>query len=369
VIDRIVVGIDGSGASAAAVRWAAEAATALHVPVLAVHAANLVERYQARPTSEVGFEEELRQRAEREWCGPLQDLDVTYEVVVRAAPAVDVLLDLATGDALVVVGRRGAGLSNAELLGSTSRQLVSEAEGAVVVVGDRSGDTGEGAREMTSDQIALAFLAVWVVHAIVLGLVMHRRGYNGFGWAVVAGALGPLATMLAVIRAVPESADLRVRAGAPGPGAVDLLAGIDGSPASIAGAREAIELLGRRLGRLSLAIVEPQDGTSEHDGTGRAHLDAAVAALTPTLQALGVSPDAVVLHGRPAVALVDHAGQHGYDVVAIGARGRGLSRAVLGSVANALMATSTIPVLVGALGASRQGAGRVTSDSGPTLVY
>ena len=200
---------------------------------------------------------------------------------------------------------------------------------------------------MTSDQIALLFLAAWVVHAVVLGIVMDRRGYNGFGWGVVAGALGPLATLLAVVRTVPEAADLHTRTGTPGPGTVDLLAGIDGSPASIDAARDAIELLDRRLGRLGLATVEPRDGTAEHDATGKAHLDVAVAALAPTLESLGLSPDTVVLHGRPAVALGEHATQHGYDLLSIGSRGRGLSRAVLGSVATALVATSTIPVLVG----------------------
>ena len=143
MIDRLVVGIDGSDASAAAVTWAAEAAKALGVPVLAVHAANLFERYEANPASEAGFEQELQHRAEREWCGPLRDRGVSYEVIVRAAPAVDLLLELATGDALLVVGRRGAGLSNAEVLGSTSRQLVSQAGGAVVVVGDQSREASE----------------------------------------------------------------------------------------------------------------------------------------------------------------------------------------------------------------------------------
>ena len=200
---------------------------------------------------------------------------------------------------------------------------------------------------MTSDQIALLFLAAWVVHAVVLGIVMHRRGYNGFGWGVVAGALGPLATLLAVVRTVPETADVHTRSGTPGPGTVDLLAGIDGSTASIDAARDAIELLDRRIGRVGLATVEPRDGTAEHEATGKAHLDVAVAALAPTLQALGLSPDTVVLHGRPAVALGEHAKQQGYDVLSIGTRGRGLSRAVLGSVATALASTSTIPVLVG----------------------
>jgi nucleotide-binding universal stress UspA family protein len=203
---------------------------------------------------------------------------------------------------------------------------------------------------MTPDQVAFLLLGAWIVHAVVLGVVMQRRGYNGFGWGVLAGALGPLADLLALIRHVPTSVDVQTRAGSPGPGAVDLLVGIDGSSASIDAARDAIEMLGPRLGRLALAAVEPLDGTPEFDAEGKARLDVAVAALGPALQELSVSPNTIVLHGRPASALADHATANDFDLLAIGSRGRGLSRAVLGSVATALVSSSPIPVIVGTPG-------------------
>jgi nucleotide-binding universal stress UspA family protein len=220
---------------------------------------------------------------------------------------------------------------------------------------------------MTSDQITLLFLVLWLVHAAVLGVVMDRRGFNGFGWAVVAGAIGPLATLLALVRTVPVAAAVQTRVGAPGAGIVDLLVGIDGSATSIDAAREAIELLDRRLGRLCLAAVEPLDGTPEHDAEGKGRLDVAVAALAPALRTVGVAPQTVVLHGRPATALAGHAREHGYDVIAVGRRGHGLSRAVLGSVATALVSRSAIPVIVG--GSEEPAPAPLATDAAVTLRY
>jgi nucleotide-binding universal stress UspA family protein len=146
VISTIVVGVDGSPAAEAAVRWAAELAHVSGARVIAVHAANLVERFRAQAPSEDEFEADLRRTVEAEWCGPLRQLGVLHEVVVQAGPAVETLLELAGGDpgALLVVGRRGTGLDNADLLGSTSRRLASEAPGAVVVVGAGEGTIGPG---------------------------------------------------------------------------------------------------------------------------------------------------------------------------------------------------------------------------------
>ena len=143
MIRTIVVGIDGSPASDAAVRWAADLAHVSGAKVVAVHAANLVERYQARADSEESFEAQLRNTVEVEWCGPLRQRGVLHQVVVQPGPVVETLLAAATDPgSVIVVGRRGTGLRSAELLGSTSRRIVSEAPGPVVVVGRPDGSEG-----------------------------------------------------------------------------------------------------------------------------------------------------------------------------------------------------------------------------------
>ena len=141
VITTIVVGVDGSPAGVAAVRFAAELAAATGVGVVAVHAASLVERFRSGAASEETFEADLRATVEHDWCGPLLERGVLRDVVVRPEPPVELLLEVASEPgALLVVGRRGTGLRDADLLGSTSRRLVSEAAGPVVVVGRERDD-------------------------------------------------------------------------------------------------------------------------------------------------------------------------------------------------------------------------------------
>lgn len=135
MIRRLVVGVDGSSGAAAAVRWTADLAKALGSPVTAVHAADLVERYQSHAPSEDVFEERLHDQVERDWCSPLREINVPFDVVVIPAPPVDALIRAASEDGdVIVVGRRGAGLTGASPLGSTSQQLVADAKMPVVVI-------------------------------------------------------------------------------------------------------------------------------------------------------------------------------------------------------------------------------------------
>ena len=143
MIRRILVGADGSAAGAAAIRWAAELATSVGAAVTVVHAAGLRERAAAPAgADEASFEAGLHERVDQEWCAPLRDGGVDHDVVVRPGPPVAMLLEVAAeaGDAdLLVVGRRGAGNPDAPHLGSTSQQLVAEADLPVVVVAGRPG--------------------------------------------------------------------------------------------------------------------------------------------------------------------------------------------------------------------------------------
>jgi nucleotide-binding universal stress UspA family protein len=53
-----------------------------------------------------------------------------------------------------------------------------------------------------------------------------------------------------------------------------------------------------------------------------------------------------VIFGRPAAAIVEHAGQHGVDLVVMGTHGReGVTHLLLGSVAERVVRTAPCPVL------------------------
>jgi len=117
-----------------------------------------------------------------------------------------------------------------------------------------------------SATVALAALAlVLMCTGLVLAGVMGRRGHDPFGWWLLGTVLGPLALPLALsAERKRRSAVVRVlRQGTPGGGPVDVLVGIDGSPEAAAALMAALDLLGPRLGRLTLAAVTRPDGSVE----------------------------------------------------------------------------------------------------------
>ena len=57
-------------------------------------------------------------------------------------------------------------------------------------------------------------------------------------------------------------------------------------------------------------------------------------------------PDTVVLAGEPAHALLEYVLDHDIDLLAVGTHGRGLGKAVLGSVSGRLVQQRDVPVLV-----------------------
>ncbi len=147
--ERILVGLDGSEGSAAALRWAIREARALDGEVLAVHAFELP--YPAIPppaggvpvglvTEELAMEQSLRAAAEQafeaEWCAPLAQAGVRHRrLFVEGRPG-DVLLEVAEQEraTLIATGRRGRGSGFAPFAGSVTQHLVHRAHVPVVIV-------------------------------------------------------------------------------------------------------------------------------------------------------------------------------------------------------------------------------------------
>lgn len=201
---------------------------------------------------------------------------------------------------------------------------------------------------LVSDSLSLvvAIAAAWAATGLALSIVMGRRGHNGFGWLVLGTLLGPSAVVLAVdarrhdeqLRPSPLPDRVPARAGT---GPVDVLVGFDGSPESVAAVDAVVRLLGARLGRLTVATVVPYgDIVAE-----REHL-ASKGLRQVTWHTGRVAPELEVLHGRPAAALRQHAVEGGYELIAVGSRGAGITKAVIGSAASELARDGKVPVLV-----------------------
>ena len=143
VFKRILVGVDGSSAAAAAARWAA-GAVGEGGEVVAVHATATPLIGQAAASAATGLgmfphlkgrKDEARQALES-WCSPLRDSGVAYRTVLSDADPVRALIDTARREDadLIVVGHNGDSRFLHRLVQGLSDHLIDHAKRPVVVV-------------------------------------------------------------------------------------------------------------------------------------------------------------------------------------------------------------------------------------------
>jgi nucleotide-binding universal stress UspA family protein len=204
----------------------------------------------------------------------------------------------------------------------------------------------------------LLLMATFACIGFVLAVVMGRLGRSPFAWGLLGLVFGPIALLLALVAARDEPSPARlVASGVPGAGPVDVLVGIDGSPESAAATTAALDLLGARMGRLTLvAVAEIDDSVAgrQEQARLRDELERQAEAVRAWLQerdALAqakqkVAPELQLMSGPPARTLDTIAAEDGYGLLVVGARGAGMSSVLLGSVATRLAARASVPVLV-----------------------
>jgi nucleotide-binding universal stress UspA family protein len=134
----IVVGVDGSATSAAAVEYAFELAAGLGLPLIAVHTWNAFSLGGgvALPglvdlTTLENEESALLSESLAGWSQKYPE--VAVEHVLRQGSAAHLLVDLSRQSQLVVVGSRGRGSAAQALLGSTSSNLAHHAHCPVMI--------------------------------------------------------------------------------------------------------------------------------------------------------------------------------------------------------------------------------------------
>jgi nucleotide-binding universal stress UspA family protein len=192
----------------------------------------------------------------------------------------------------------------------------------------------------------LVGLTAWCAIGIVVSIWMRRRGHALFMWAYLGAVLGPLVVPLALDAIARERSESVTDVGVlpPEPGKVNVLVGIDGSEESFAAARSVVALLDQRSGRLTLAAVIDFDSA---DGPSEARR-AAVRHLSDVATDISLDrAEQAILVGVPADALEHASRDGGFDLLVVGRRGRGASRALLGSVAVRLASSADVSVLIG----------------------
>jgi nucleotide-binding universal stress UspA family protein len=139
-LERILVGVDGSPNSMAAVEWATGAAAITGAEVVTVHAFGLLEHLLGpeTPTAE-SLRDVIRDRFETEWCAPFNRAGIRCRQQLRDGSPVGVLLAAAEDEDadLIVLGSRGLGGYPELLLGSTSTQVAQNSTRPVTIVPSR----------------------------------------------------------------------------------------------------------------------------------------------------------------------------------------------------------------------------------------
>lgn len=136
----VLVGVDGSPGSTAAVGEAFELAAALDVEVVALHAWNDPDLLQWTPVPDAWEtlaqqEEELLSERMAGWSEKYPDVTVTK--VVQKNPPAQALLEYAESTQLVLTGSRGHNRLTGLLVGSTSQNLLHHAPNPVVICRER----------------------------------------------------------------------------------------------------------------------------------------------------------------------------------------------------------------------------------------
>jgi nucleotide-binding universal stress UspA family protein len=196
---------------------------------------------------------------------------------------------------------------------------------------------------MTDAALAWAAVAVWLLSGVVGYYYLYRHGHPSLVWLLGGLILGPF-SLLVFIDRVERSSHVLVERPAVDSSGMKVVVGLDGSADSEHALQVAQRVMGDR--ECCLVLCEVVDYDTETDPSG-----AGVAAATDRLDTVAKSlpgrhVTVEVVAGRPAQALAEVADRLDADMVVVGTRGRGVSRRLLGSVAEGLLDVSPRPVMV-----------------------
>ena len=283
---RIVVGIDGSEQSAAALEWAVARAR------LAGEALELVQTYSVLPSLSFYSYQGAMGQEPVDWLVETSRhlLDAAAQRVRELAPEVactlisrmghpaPVLVAASEGARAVVVGRRGLGSAASAVLGSVSNRLAVEAHCPVVVVGEDPPTSGP----------------------VVVGVDGSEFGSRALRFAVAEAALRHTSVRAVAAYEAPHRA-------------------LQADPELVA--------------RMRAGVAEEAAET-----IARSQDDARVAGVD-------VQVEAVAVEGPAAQAILEHAADA--QLIVVGSHGKGLVRRILlGSVSRQVLNDADRPVAV-----------------------
>ena len=194
----------------------------------------------------------------------------------------------------------------------------------------------------------IVLIAVWIVSGVVGASVFYARsGRRSWFWLGTCLVLGPFGLPIAWEVSEQRPTEVLERRSGHDRGGLRLLAAVDGSTEASDALSGALDLLGSRVGSLVLVHVIDYDTRALEGDEPVGRANAMLDSVASTLPVSAPTPSLQIAVGNPPDALVDLAERERVDLVVLGQRGTGLSRALVGSVADGVSGRSPVPVLLG----------------------
>lgn len=195
------------------------------------------------------------------------------------------------------------------------------------------------------------WLAIVVVSMVVVSFLAVRWGHDPFGWALLSAVLGPIAIVALTgtrrsDRAHPATFEGR---GGTRPRGTSrfVVAAVDGSASSDRVARYIADSHPQAT-NVALLVVLPLEmrtrGSEQQNREHEATIERMSASAERILRDAGVEARVAVGYGSAAEEIVRFAEAENASVIVIGRRGAGLTKALLGSVSDAVVKHAKQPV-------------------------
>lgn len=163
--------------------------------------------------------------------------------------------------------------------------------------------------------VGIVFFALWVTTGLVTAVILSRHGHDLRSNGAVGLVFGPLYIPFAM-RLRREERGVKpvlVAEGRSSPGPVDVLISLQGSPAGAASALPVLQLLGHRVGRVTLVRVVDFESIQDDDERAAAEAELSCASLFLVEH----DPSLLLLPGHPLDAPREYAATAGFDAVIV----------------------------------------------------
>ena len=163
--------------------------------------------------------------------------------------------------------------------------------------------------------IGIAFVGAWVTAGLITAVALSRQGHDLRSTGALGLVFGPLFIPLArELRKNEEQAKpVLVAPGRTREGPVNVLVNLQCPPAGAASVLPILDMLGHRLGRVTLVRVLDFESMNDDEERASAELELSCASLF-----IGeYEPSLLLLPGHPLHAPQDHAAAQGFDAVIV----------------------------------------------------